>query len=295
MIVDFDSVPGFPPLPDVEALAKMVLMPLTSGIETLAIAVVGHLVDGTPFARRVLSNPLACLPNDLGAAAFSFGGIVASDFLRWTDSQPASNWNLPLIGLRLGPEFSVDGYDLESVIANALSQCALFPQREKEAHEQLVVIPRGHDEVRFMQSVRQYVLKSRPVLENSFGRKFTLSGRGEGDEIDFVGNHYATCFAAINPKSRSKVRVTRASAALWRLARARDAFGFAAPQLIELTAWIPPEGLPIYSSSEYESVHEVVEELAEQARREDLRVFAASDAILAGARLLEVETTQRFS
>lgn len=291
MSTEFDILSSFPAAPEVEAVARLVLMPLGHGIETLAIAVIGRFGDGMAFARPVVSAPLACLPNDLGAAVFSFGGIVAADYLRNAELSVQAVWEPPLVGLHVSEEFLADGHDKESAIAAALSTCALYAQRDKVAPAVCPLVPRGQDEIRFLSSVRKVVLERRPALQDSFGKKFNLSGHGPGGEIDFVGNHYATTFAAINPKSKGKLRTTRASAALWNLARARDAFGFAAPQLIELTAWIPPKGLPIYSQSEYAAVDEVVEELTAQARREELEVFAASDTGVACRRLLSVEAS----
>ena len=97
----------------------------------------------------------------------------------------------------------------------------------------------------------------------------------------------------MNPKTRAITRVQSASAALWRLARAREAFGFASPSVVELTAWVPPEGLPIYTASEYQIVRETVAELRAQAAKEQIEIFAASDVHAACERLLNKEGDAR--
>ncbi len=140
--------------------------------------------------------------------------------------------------------------------------------------------------------MREEVAQARPGLLSGFRRKFSLSGKSSGSEIDFVGSHYATCFAAINPKGAMSGRTRNASAALWRLARARDAFGFAAPATIELTAWTPLPGLPLYTRQEYSVVKETLQELSAQAAREELLIFSAPNAEIASRRLLEVEAVR---
>jgi len=131
----------------------------------------------------------------------------------------------------------------------------------------------------------------RPALAKGFRKSLSLTGKAAAGEIDFVGKHYVTCYAAVNPKARSASRVQTASAALWHLARARDAFGFASPAVMELTAWVPPQGLPIYSEQDYTTALEIVAELREQAGREQLAVFSVTDVDSACRRLVNIEVS----
>jgi hypothetical protein len=236
---------------------RIIYMPVGHVEEKLAIAIVGQLSDAQPFARVVTTRLLKCLPNDLGHACLNFGNIVASDFLGFiTSGRSVEDWHLPLNGLTCSTPIEVEGRDLPSLTSAAVRLCALWgePVQELVEEDNQKIAPRASDEARFLEAVQQEVTRRRPKLKAGFKRLFNLAGGHASNDIDFVGSHYATCYAAINPKSRRGARVVSASAALWRLARARDAFGFAAPSTMELTAWVPPEGLPIYSSAEYEMV-----------------------------------------
>lgn len=274
---------------------RIVYMSVGHVEEKLAIAVVGQLSDAQPFARVVTSRLLKCLPNDLGHACLNFGNIVASDFLGFvTSGRSAPEWRLPLGGLTCGATIEVEGRDLPSLTSAAVRLCALWGETTQELVEEDTqsAAPRASDEARFLDAVQQEVIRRRPKLKVGFRRPFNLAGGHASNDIDFVGSRYATCYAAINPKSRQGARVISASAALWRLARARDAFGFAAPSTMELTAWVPPEGLPIYSSAEYEMVQETVAELRAQASREQLGVCPARDSSEAAKRLIDAEGDQ---
>ncbi|MGI4813669.1 MAG: hypothetical protein ACRYG5_11295 [Janthinobacterium lividum] len=261
--------------------------------ELLVIAVVGFLDEGTPFARVVTPKVLKCLPQELGFACHSFGTLVAADYMAWMSTgKNASRWEAPLGGLEIGEPFPVDADDKEGVVRNALERCALFHRANRDApviEPAETVTPRPALENRFAHSVKREVLLHRPSLEAGFNRVFSLTGSSTGFTIDYIGHAYATCYAAIDPKSRAFVRLRAASAALWRLARARDAFGFATPDKIELTAWTPAPGLPIYSEREYAVVDDTIAELGEQARREGLDVFPVFDANNASERLISEE------
>ncbi|HTP97503.1 MAG TPA: hypothetical protein VMK05_16745 [Burkholderiales bacterium] len=278
----------------VSGTARAVFMSIGHLSERVAVAIVGQLIDGTPFARAVSSKVLRALPNDLGFACFHFGSIVAADFLgAGRRRNDVSAWESPLQGLEIGSPFDVDGFDLDSIAEAAARLCAFYQDPSSDPEEQeRVVPPRASEEARFLESVREEVIRRQPRLRAGFKRTFSLTGGHASSEIDYVGSRYATCYAAINPRARQGIRVTTASAALWRLARARDAFGFAAPMTMELTAWVPSEGLPIYSSDDYTLVKETVAELTEQARREDLGVQAANDATQAARHLIDLEASQ---
>ena len=276
-------------------IARLILMPIARGQERVAVAVVGELNDGTPFARAIAGRVLRCLHDDLSHASLTFGSIVAEDFLLQTSRRGGAdhldNWVPPLRGLELGDPFEVEGFDLESLLAHSIQGCvfALDPSSPGLASEHEVKVPRTSEEARFRDAVRDEVVRRQPKLRAGFGRSFSLTGARASAEIDFVGSRYATCFAAINPKGRRGPKLITSSAALWRLARARDAFGFAAPACFELTAWVPPPGLPIYSEAEYDSVREAVAELRAQSKKEGLDVVATAGALEAASRLVSVE------
>jgi hypothetical protein len=219
--------------------------------------------------------------------------LVVSDFEEWcARGKTPEEWVPPITGLTVGEWLLVEGFDLEDVLRVALSmsglavsQVASVPKDEQSS----TASPRTSDERRFLDAIKSEIARSRPNLVKGFRRDLSLTGKAVGGEIDFVGHHYVTCYAAVNPRSRAVSRVQTAAAALWRLARARDAFGFATPAAIELTAWVPPEGLPIYSEQEYRAAAETVAELREQASREQLDVFAVTDVHSACRRLVDLE------
>ena len=264
----------------------------TSG-ENVAIAVLGEFDSGAPFARVVTPKVLKCLPQELGVAIHSFGSLIAADYLAWALANGSTqNWVPPLGGIEIGRPFIVDAEDEEGVVLAALERCSLFhrPSTPKNAvAEDSDRPPRPAFESRFAQSVRKEVLLQKPSLEPGFNRTFSLTNSETGFAIDYVGHAYATCYAAIDPKSKGFVRLRAPSAALWRLARARDTFGFVTPENFELTAWVPASDMPIYSERDYELVADMVGELKEQARREGLGVFPTHDSRSASRHLLRQE------
>lgn len=275
-------------LPGCTGSARLVRLNLDATGESIAIAVIGRFDSGKPFARPVTTKVLRCLPQDLGHACHTFGSVVVADYLSTTTT---NGWLPPLSGLELGPSFVVEADDENGVITAALERCALF-HLPAVANIQSPIeesAPRPTEESRFVQAVRTEVIFSHPSLEQGFNRPFSLTGTRSGFSIDYIGHGYATCYAAINPKGRSPIRLRTASAALWRLARARDAFGFATPDHIELTAWVPQRGLPIYRDSEYDALDDAIAELREQAHREMLQVFTAFDVQSASSRLINEE------
>ena len=230
----------------------------------------------------------------MGYACHSFGNLVVADYLAWTQAgRKAVQWTPPLGGVEIGEAFEVEADDEAGVVNNVLERCALYHRRA--IHRDIATAseeklsPRPSFESRFANSVKREVLALRPSLQDRFNRTFSLTGSSMGFPIDYVGHLYATCYAAIDPKSKVLIRSRAASAALWRLARARDAFGFASPDRMELTAWVPAPGLPIYSDAEYAIVDDTVGELREQALKEELEVFAAYDARGACDRLMTKE------
>lgn len=56
------------------------------------------------------------------------------------------------------------------------------------------------------------------------------------------------------------------------------------------SAWVPPQGMPIFSAADYLVVDETVAEQRAQALREQLEVFPVSDLVMACRRLVEIET-----
>ena len=276
-----------------ECSGRPVFLPIGRLGEQVCIAMVGLSAKGA-WGRTTTARPLACLPNDLGHAAFSFGGLVVADYQDWCASgQKPQEWVPPLAGLTVGDEIVAEGFDAQDAMRVVCSLAALVPAHEVPSlspKEDLAPAnPRTSEEKRFLEAVKDEIGRSRPNLVRGFGRGLSLTGKAAGGEIDFVGSHYVTCYAAVNPKGRAASRVQAACAALWRLARARDAFGFATPAAIELTAWVPPEGLPIYSAHEYRVAAETVAELREQASKEQLEVFSVPDVLSACRRLVEVE------
>jgi hypothetical protein len=280
--------------PACTASARLIRLNLDATGESLAIAVVGQFESGKPFARAVTTKVLKCLPQELGYACHSFGTLLVADYLaRRTSAQVALNWLPPLAGVEVGPSFTVEADDEEGVIIAALERCALFHAPADHGASATVdeSMPRPAEESRFVHAVKAEVVHQNPVLEPGFNRPFSLTGVSSGFSIDYIGHSYATCYAAINPKGRSPVRLRTASAALWRLARARDAFGFATPECIELTAWVPAPSMPIYKDSEYAALDDAVAELREQAKREELKVFTTFDIHAASARLIAEEVS----
>ncbi|MBI5718700.1 MAG: hypothetical protein HZC37_13540 [Burkholderiales bacterium] len=270
-----------------------VLMPVGQLDERLCIAVVGASPSHGFWARSVVAKPLTCLPGELGVALPSFGSLVAADFVEWcTKGRPPESWQPPLAGLSTGDWMDASGFDFDDALRVCLSLCSLSAVDsigEGKARPPSLA-PRTGDEGRFLDSVMSEIGRTRPNLSRCFKKTLSLTGKGAAGELDFVGSHYVTCYAAVNPRGRISSRVQTASAALWRLARARDAFGFAAPAAIELTAWVPPSDMPIFTANDYRIVDETVAELTMQASKEQLAVFPVVDVGSACRRLIEKES-----
>lgn len=277
-----------------ECSARPVYLPVGRLDERICIAFVGLSPELGTWARATVQKPLSCLPNDLGHAALVFGNLVVADYQEWCGRGKApQDWSPPIAGLTVGDVILAEGFDAQDAQRMACSLAALVQSHEiaTAKDEAILASPRTSEEKRFLESVKSEISKSRPSLAQGFQRGLSLTGKAVGGEIDFVGAHYVTCYAAVNPRGRAASRVQAASAALWRLARARDAFGFATPAAIELTAWVPPEGLPIYSEQDYRIAAETVAELREQARQEQLEVFSVPDVSSACRRLIDVEVS----
>lgn len=274
---------------------RPVLMSIGQFGEQLCIAVIGSAEAHGFWARAITPKPLPNLPGDLGHALSSFGSIVVADFLEWcTKGRSIESWTAPLGGLNLGSWLEVAGADFDDLVRVSVAMAGLglgSGDVQSFRPEAPSLAPRTSDENRFLQAVRTGVASSHPDLADRFHRDFSLTGKTGFGEIDFVGSGYVTCYAAINPRSRSLSRAQTASAALWRLARARDAFGFAAPSAIELTAWVPPPDLPIFSAGDYTTVAETIAELKAQAQKEALDVFPVFDVPMACRRLVQLEFT----
>ena len=277
-----------------EALTKVrpVMMPVGQLDERLCIALVGASAVNGFWARPVLAKALSCLPGELGHAIYSFGSLVAADYIEWcTRGKSPEEWMPPLSGLMAGDWMEASGFNFEDAVRVGLSLCALAPVEAAADGklQQQSVAPRTGDEGRFLDAVMSEIGRTRPTLTKGFKKSLSLTGKGSTGELDFVGSHYVTCYAAVNPRGRVSNRVQTASAALWRLARARDAFGFATPAAIELTAWVPPSNMPIFSENDYLVVEDTVAELKAQARKEQLDVFPVVDVSMACRRLVELE------
>jgi hypothetical protein len=262
------------PMPHETTLARVrpVLLPVGHVGESFCIALLGVDSRQHPWGRVILERGRRGLPEQVGNASITFGKLAVGDFLYWCKAgQSPDRWSPPVNGLALGAALT----DMDLDVA--------------EDAAAVVEIPRASDEARFLDAVRTEVARLHPALGRGFGHRLSLTGRGVGGDIDFVGSHYATCYAALNPKARASVRVTNASAALWRLARLRDELGFAAPADVELTAWTPPKGQPVYTPKEYDLVDEILDELRAQAHKEQLEVFSVGDSGSASNRLLAME------
>ena len=275
----------------VSADCRPIFLPLGQLGEKVAIAFVGVSDTGNAFASRVLTKVLRCLPSDMAHACVSFSEIVVEDYLEWCKrGKTPLSWTLPLAGLEVGSEVSVSAYTEDGLGQMSVRLASLHVEVPVErSAEQLPTVPRVKEEKIFLDQVMREVLRSKPQLKNRFHRDFNLRGKSIGNQIDFCGQNYVTCYSAINPKSHSRVRVSSAAAALWNLARVRDAFGFEMPSKIELTTWVPPKGLPTYTDSDYALVDDTVSELQEQATREQLTVFSVPNSLVAGARLVDFE------
>jgi hypothetical protein len=271
---------------------RPVMMPVGQLDERLCIALVGASSAHGFWARPVLAKPLTCLPSDLGHAMASFGSLVVADYVEWcTKGKSPEAWVPPLSGLTTGDWMEASGFNFEDAVRVSLSICALATMdaaAEGRVHQPSLA-PRTGDESRFLDAVMSEIGRTRPTLARGFKKSLSLTGKGTTGELDFVGSHYVTCYAAVNPRGRVSNRVQTASAALWRLARARDAFGFATPAAIELTAWVPPSNMPIFSDNDYRIVEDTVAELKAQARKEQLDVFPVVDVGMACRRLVELE------
>ncbi|MGF6635503.1 hypothetical protein [Paraburkholderia sp. MM6662-R1] len=272
--------------------ARLAYLHMEPSGENIAIAVLGEHANGEPFARVVTPKVLRCLPQDLGVAVHSFATLIVADYLDWAARRGGTEgWESPLGGIETGKKFIVDAESREAVVYAALERCSLFhrPSIPKNAvKEEADRPPRPAFESRFAQSVKRDVLLQKPSLEPGFNRTFSLTNSSTGFAIDYIGHSYATCYAAIDPRSKGAVRLRTSSAALWRLARARDSFnfGFFTPDRFELTAWVPSPDLPIYSEQDYDLVSDMVNELKLQASKEELGVFPTHDARSASKRLL---------
>ncbi len=277
-------------------VARKVLLRTTGATETFAVAVIGESLERQAFSANVFQRRPSFGNPELSELCYRVGELVAEDYLSFrSKNSNLLDWETPLEGVELDEVFSVEGQNRNDLVVNALRHCALFYSPPNKGNQEESVRPSKTEESIFRDLVKRGVLEKIPSLLNSFNRDFSLTASRQTSNIDFVGSFYATCFAAVNPKANRSIRMTNATSSLWRLARARDAFGFAAPQTMELTAWVPPKGLPLFTDHEYQAVEEVILELDAQARTEGLTVFSAETADDAIRRVVQNESIARSS
>ena len=283
----------FPPLPALTSNVRAVYFePIALSGERYCIAVVGSTSAGDAIARSAVSPRVArCVIGELGANLVGFSQLVVQDF-QFSISHGISyeSWAPPFDRMYLGECRDIDGDTPEQILQVATMTFAMLAhETESDLAEQSIIIPSADDERQFRDSVRHTVEQVRPGLARYFGQTFSLTGGRALNRIDYMSASYGVCYSTINPYTAKANLMPRAQAALWRLARARDASGFTPPTVLEIVLWTPQPGQPIFSRQHYDIVDETVAELRSEAERDDLGVMTVFTPDSAGERLLSLE------
>ncbi|MGQ0750998.1 MAG: hypothetical protein ACT4PS_10730 [Betaproteobacteria bacterium] len=271
----------------------MYFEPIALSGERYCIAMVGRTTEGEAIARSTVAPRVArCVIGHLGANLVGFSRLVVKDFkIAMHAGMPLEKWRPPFDRMALSETREFDGNDAEQMLRAASVNFALLAHEpETERTDEEISSPRADDERKFIGSVQALVRKTRPGLVRNFGQTFSLAGGTVKNRVDYLSASYGACYSTINPSTPKSNLLLRAQAALWKLARARDATGFAQPKTLEVVLWTPQSDLPIFSRQQYDIVDETVEELTTEAAKEALGVVSVHSPNNAGERLLRLET-----
>lgn len=284
----------FPPLPALSGVVRAVYFePIALSGERYCIAIVGQTFSGEAIARSAVSPRVArCVIGELGANLVGFSQLVVQDFkIALHAGMALEKWHPPFDRMSLSDPREVDGNDGEQMLQAASTNFALLAHEAAPAKtDEDVVSPSADDERKFRESVQEAVQAARPGLARYFGQTFSLAGGTVKNRLDYLSASYGVCYSTINPSTPKSNLLLRAQSALWKLARARDATGFAQPKTLEIVLWTPQPGLPIFSEQQYGIIDETVAELTTEAAEEALGVMSVHSPRTAGERLLELET-----
>lgn len=283
----------FPPLPALTGIVRAVYFePIALSGERYCIAIVGQTASGEALVRSTVSPRIArCVIGELGANLVGFSQLVVQDFkVAHHAGRVFEKWRPPFDRMTLGELREVGGNDQDQMLqAASISFALLAHETAPTKADEPVVAPSADDERAFRESVQKTVQSARPGLARFFGQSFSLAGGTVKNRLDYLSASYGVCYSTINPSTPKSNLMLRAQSALWRLARARDATGFAQPKTLEIVLWTPQPGLPIFSAQQYAIVDDTVEELRTEAAKEDLGVWPVHTPGNAGDRLLELE------
>lgn len=284
----------FPPLPALSGVVRAVYFePIALSGERYCIAMVGRTLSGEALARSTVSPRVArCVIGELGANLVGFSRLVVQDFkIAMHAGMVLEKWRPPFDRMSLSDTREVDGNDAEQMLQAASVNFALLAHEAAPAKvDDEIVSPSADDERQFRESVQEVVQATRPGLVRYFGQTFSLAGGTVKNRLDYLSASYGVCYSTINPSTAKFNLLPRAQAALWKLARARDATGFAQPKTLEIVLWTPQPDLPIFSRQQYDIVDETVEELRTEAAKDALGVMSVHSPRTAGDRLLKLET-----
>jgi hypothetical protein len=283
----------FPPLPALTGVIRAVYFePIALSGERYCIAVVGRTADGETIARSTVSSRVArCVIGELGANLVGFSQLVVQDFkIALHAGIRLEKWEPPFDRMAMSETRNVDGNSVEEMLRAATVNFAVLAHESMSAKtDEDISAPRADDERKFIGSVQAIVRKTRPGLSRYFGQTFSLAGGTVKNRLDYLSASYGACYSTINPSTSKSNLLPRAQAALWKLARARDATGFAQPKTLEVVLWTPQPDLPIFSRQQYDIVDETVDELTAEAAKEALGVKSVHSPRSAGDRLLQLE------
>jgi hypothetical protein len=283
----------FPPLPAISGVVRAVYFePIGLSGERYCIAIVGQTSAGEVIARSTVAPRVArCVIGELGANLVGFSQLVVQDFkIALHAGMALKKWRPPFDRMSLSDPREMDGNDGEQVLQAASINFALLAHEAVPAKaDEEIVAPSADDERKFRESVQGAVQTARPGLARYFGQSFSLAGGTVKNRLDYLSGSYGVCYSTINPSTPKSNLLLRAQSALWKLARARDATGFAHPKTLEIVLWTPQPGLPIFSEQQYDIIAETVAELTSEAAKETLGVTPVHSPHTAGERLLGFE------
>ena len=283
----------FPPLPALSGVVRAVYFePIALSGERYCIAIVGHTSAGEAIACSTVSPRVArCVIGELGANLVGFSQLVVQDFkIALHAGMALKKWRPPFDRMSLSEAREMDGNDGDQILQAASVNFAMLAHESVPAKvNEEIVAPSADDERQFRESVQLAVQTARPGLARYFGMSFSLAGGTVKNRLDYLSGSYGVCYSTINPSTPKSNLLLRAQSALWKLARARDATGFAQPKTLEIVLWTPQPGLPIFSRQQYGIVDETIKELTTEAAKEELGVLPVHSPRNAGERLLELE------
>lgn len=266
----------FPSLPEFRAKwVPIYIEPIMNSGEKITVGIAALSNDGHAEVLSTLKeDTLRCTFGKDGLSLLESAKICLDTFSRYLKkSKEFSGWEPPLTGVTLGEERQAAGKDFPEVLRMAARMSAsLF---DDSVGSRKPVHMRG-----WRRQIVNAVIHRAPQLVGHFNQSIVLVQSGMETSFDYLGSHYVAYFGMAYARKSETLKDGRAK--LWKLARCRDSYDNANKVTFEFLM-LRPKSQILYSFKD------LLYELEEEAKKEELCTMLVSDAEAAGERILDTE------